>query len=378
MILILIPILAMLGLGFIVPGKTSPRMKPFLGTLFFVFSLLLGIRCFVSAEWFYPEADAITHVRGQIDHVLHTAGWQKKPLMILEGSSVTEFGINQELLQKKLQEQGIDVTIVKLALPGANHFERLFMMQMFLTKLASLSHHHEIEAIPVILMSEVFETYDQNPLNLFLKESHTQRSLVWLEPHYAMVAWKALCSSLQSKEHLSAMILEHLCLNRFAVGIFSTLELLNYNKKVLGFSSLQKTKETFCYQKTKEDVEKTILSPPSTAEKMIVPPPGWMIYYQELFAQMGSVVHALIFYGLPTLEMEQYNYQKAFAQALPPHTLMLGPASTQFIKKLLNEKNWFDSVHPQGPGAYLFTTWLCNQIAINWSEIMAMHWQYSP
>lgn len=374
MILVIIPILAMLGLGFILPGKTPPRMKPFLGIAFCVFSLLFGVRWFISAEWFYPHADAITHVRGQVDHLIHSPGWENKPLVILEGSSVTEFGIDQELLEKTLHEHGINATVLKFSLPGANHFERLFMLELFIKKVVQIYPHHPFEKAPVVLLSEVFQIYDQNPLDHFFKESNTLRSLIWLEPHNAFMAWKALRASSQEKKNITWIMLEHLFLNRFAVGIFSALQPLNYNKKDWGFFPLTKTKGSFCYKKSKEAFEKIILDTSPTLLKNHTPPAGWMIYYQELFAQIAPYVHTLVFYAIPTLDIEEYQYQNAFCRSLPTHTMMLGPASPRFMKKLLDEKNWFDEVHPEGPGAYELTTWLAKKITQRWSEILKTKW----
>jgi hypothetical protein len=375
MILVLIPILAMLALGLIVPGKTPLKLKSFLITLLLCFSALLGLRFLISSKWFYPEADAITHVRGQVDHLLHTPGWQKKPVLILEGSSATEFGINPELLEKKLAEKGIEVTVLKFSLPGANHFERLFMMQVFLQELGKIPHD-ALKQAPAILLSEVFDAYDQNPIYLFFKEANTQRSMVWLEPHNALMAWKSLKASLQENKNLTWIMLEHLLLNRFAVGIFSTLEPLSYQKKVSQFCPLQKTKGTFDYTKTKEAFEKSMTASPN-AEKITIPLPGWMIYYRELYEQMGTMIHSLVFYALPVLEVQRREYQTAFAAALPPHTMMLGPASLKFMKTLLQENYWFDGVHPTAAGAPLFTEWLAEEIASHWSEIRATRWKFS-
>ena len=269
----------------------------------------------------------------------------------------------------------MDVTLLKFSLPGANHFERLFMIQVFLRELGKI-HRDELEQAPAILLSEVFDTYDQNPIHFFFKESNTQRSLVWLEPHNALMAWKALKTSQQGNENLTWIMLEHLLLNRFAVGIFSTLEPLSYQKKVSQFCPLQKTKGTFDYAKTKEAFEKAMIST-HNSKKMTKLPPSWMIYYRELYEQMGTKIHALVFYALPVLEVQRREYQTSFAAALPPHTVMLGPASFKFMKTLLQKNYWFDGVHPTAAGAPLFTEWLAEEIASHWSEIRATRWKFS-
>lgn len=60
------------------------------------------------------------------------------------------------------------MTLLKFSLPGANHFERLFMMQVFLQELGKIPRD-ELKQAPAILLSEVFDAYDQNPIYLFLR-----------------------------------------------------------------------------------------------------------------------------------------------------------------------------------------------------------------
>jgi hypothetical protein len=181
---------------------------------------------------------------------------------------------------------------------------------------------------------------------------------------------------MQRNENLTWSMLEHLLLNRFAVGIFSTLEPLCYQKKIAHFCSLEKTKETFEYTKTEEAFQKAMTAS-HASEKMIMPPPGWMIYYRELYQQMGTMIHSLVFYALPVLEVQRREYQTAFAAKSPAHTVMLGPASPTFMKTMLHHNYWFDGVHPTAAGALFFTDWLAGELFSHWSEVITTRWKLS-
>lgn len=372
--LILIPILAMLALEFIIPGKNKLSAKMLLCMMGSGVALLMMLRLLLPTAWIYPEAETVTRVRWQVAHLLKVKDWKKKPILLFEGSSVTEYGINGELLEQLLSRKGIPVTVLQFSLPGANHFERLFMLQLFLEELGK-SHRQELAAAPTILFSEVFDAYDQDPLYLFKKEAYSLRAIQWLHPWNALAAWKASRVNHDGKDaSLSWELFEHVLLNHFSVGIFSSLQPLNYKKKMNAFCPLSGTKKTFDYQKAAKEFEASLLLP-STATSIKIPYTGWLVYYRALYEELGGACHALVFYALPTLEPQRRAYQNAFTQHVPPHTTMLDPASSAFMQTLLHQENWFDGVHPQGAGAILFTEWLAEEIVQQWSQIVATPWK---
>ena len=372
--LVLIPILAMLALEFIVPSKKKPSVKMLLSIICGGFIFLVVMRLLLPTAWIYPEAETVVRVRWQVDHLLKTKEWQKKPVLIFEGSSATEYGINGRALEQMLAKRGIPVTVIQFSLPGANHFERLFMLQLFLEELGK-KHCEELAAAPTLLFNEVFDAYDQDPLYLFKKEAYSLRTIQWLHPWNALIAWKAAHVNDGTKNDISSWtLLEHLLLNHFSVGIFSSLEPLNYKKKMNAFCPLNGTKKTFNYTKTAQEFEASLLLPPAT-NALKIPSTGWHVYYKELYEELGGICHSLVFYALPTLEPQRRAYQVAFAEHLPSTTTLLGPASPDFMKALLREGNWFDGVHPQGAGAILFTTWMAEEIAEHWSQILATRWK---
>ena len=364
--LVLIPILIMLALEFIVPGKKRITATSFFFLVGGGFFLFLLLRFFVPTAWIYPEGDAVTRVRGQVEHLLSTKDWQKKPVIILEGSSATHYGINGALLEKLLAAQDMPVTVLQFSLSGANHFERLFMLQVFLEEMGA-RHCEELKKAPTLLLSEVFDAYDQEPLYLWQKEAYSARAFVWTTPRNLLAAWQGVGE--QGSYFWS--LLEHLLLHQFSVGIFSSMQPLNYRKKMESFFPLTGTKKTFHYAEAQKTFEKAITAPAVNAALSL---PGWKSYYQELHQEFGEVVGFMGFYALPTLEAQRGSYQLAFAHCLPSRTTMLGPASPAFMKSLLHEEIWFDGVHPQSQGALLFTQWLADEIVKNWSQLLARPW----
>lgn len=368
--LIFIPILAMLLLEFVVPGKKRISIKTFFIVFGLVFLLFLGIRTSVPSGSIYPEGEAISRVRGEVSYLLHKKDWQKKPVFILEGSSATAFGVNGRLLEKFLLEKGIDVTVLQLSLSGASHFERLFMLRLFLEELGK-TQSKQLQKAPGILFSEVFDAYDQNLLYLFSKEAYTQRTMTWMTPSIAWNAWKSRSLNNQGSEVSSWMLLEHLFLNQFSVGQYSSMLPLNYQKKMDGFFPLSGTKKGFDYKKVRGDFKQNATVQEISSQLLSK---AWKIYYDLLYQDLSGVLQGLVFYALPTLEVSRRSYQYAFAAHLPPQTIILGPASLENMKVFLEERYWYDGVHPQGKGAVVMTQWLADQIAAKWPQIKSSHW----
>ncbi len=369
--LILIPIIAMLALEFVIPGKKKVCTRTFFLMLGGVLILFFLLRSFLPASLVDPEGEAVVRVESQIDHLLKRKGWQKHPVIILVGSSATQYGVNGRALEQLLVQAGLPVTVLQFSLSGANHFERLFMLRLFLEEIGA-EHREELKKAPTLLLCEVFDAYDQSPLYLFKKEAYTRRAMTWFEPAQAWAAWNAWRASGRDKDISYWTLWEHFLLNRFAVGSFSTLEVPRYNKKIEPFFPLTGTKKTFQYHQAEATFREA--KPSSHLHELY---PGWKNYYQTLFQEMGGVVTSLGFYALPTLEPQRRAYQDAFAASLPYHTTMLGPASAEVMNTLLQEKNWFDGVHPQGQGAVLVTCWLAEEILEKWKLLFETQWKLS-
>lgn len=333
-----------------------------------VIFLFLILRSFLPASLVDPEGEAVVRVRSQVDYLLKHKGWQQHPVIILVGSSATQYGVNGLALEQLLIQAGLPATVLQFSISGANHFERLFMLRLFLEEIGA-EHRGELKKAPTLLLYEVFDAYDESPLYLFKKEAYTQRAITWFEPTQAWASYKAWRASGRDKEISYWTLWEHVLLNRFAVGSFSSFETPRYNKKIEPFFPLTGTKKTFHYNETEKTFRETKVLP--VFQSLY---PGWKSYYQTLFQEMGGIVTSLGFYALPTLEPQRRAYQDAFAAALPAHTTMLGPASGEVMNSLLDEKNWFDGVHPQGQGAMLVTRWLAEEILEKWTHLVETRW----
>ena len=371
--LVLIPIIAMLSLEFIVSGKRKPSAKTLLSMMGCGILFLIALRLVLPTAWIYPEGEAIMRVRAQVNHLLSVKNWQKKSVLIIEGSSATSYGINGRALEQILIDHGRPVTVLQLSMLGASHIERLFMLQLFFQELGK-QHQQELRQAPTILLSEVLESYDQEPLFSFRHRDYTNRSIEFLSRWNAYLTWKTSCKK-NTDDAFLRKIVKAASLNGFLGGIFSSFQPLNYRKQTESFCPISDASKTFDYTKKATSLKDFLRHPPAT-NLADIPSEGWSVYYQELYQECSDTIHSLVFFTTPTLQPSDITYQTSFSQHRPPSTIMIGPVFSDHVNdKLLQEKNWGDEIHFKKEGASIFTQWLADQIIEHWSQILATPWK---
>ena len=223
------------------------------------------------------------------------------------------------------------------------------------------------------MLSEVLESYDQEPLFTFRHRGYTNRSIEFLSPWNAYLTWKVSYKK-NTDDAFLRKIIKASSLNCFLGGIFSSFQPLNYRKQTESFCPVTDASKTFNYTKKATDLKSFFKYPPAT-NLVGIPSAGWSFYYQELYQEESDIIHSLVFFTTPTLQPSDITYQTAFSQHLPPSTTMIGPVSNNSMDQFLQEKNWYDELHMQEAGVPIFTQWLADQIIEHWSQILATPWK---
>src|SRR5260370_31094828 len=101
--------------------------------------------------------------------------------MGVEGGSLPMKGLDGNRVQTVLTQRGIPAVILQLSSAGANHAERYQYLKEFMEALRP-DQIDALRRIKVVLCHEVELGYDRNPLNGFLRNGSTCRSLRSLGP----------------------------------------------------------------------------------------------------------------------------------------------------------------------------------------------------
>lgn len=346
-----------------------------------VLVLFLSLRALVPDEQAFIGSDAARRVRAQVRDLQKKPNWWEKDILIVEGSSVAAYGIDNREVEAALAARGWDPVVLQLALPAANHFERTFLLEAFFRSLPR-ADRDKIRAARVVLLKEVFDLYDRNPLCLFDKEEYQERAKVYMNPKNAMQSWSAYAASLPQEmpfvERASGLfstgilIAERLLMNRFGAGALSDMRPVSWKKRTRAFHALSGTTPGFSYDAAVNSLNDT--SDPESAWPWSGFPPGWLACLRHEKQALGDDVDAVAFFAMPVLERKRLSYQKVFSKELPNGTVMIGPPTSSQLHPFLTKDYWFDRAHPTGPGATEFSRWLAGELLLGRSRLQVAGW----
>jgi hypothetical protein len=346
-----------------------------------VLALFLCLRAMVPDEQVFIGSDAARRVRAQVRDLQKKPNWWEKDILIVEGSSIATYGIDNREVEAALAARGWDPVVLEFALPAANHFERTFLIEAFFRSLPR-ADRDKIRAARVVLLKEVFDLYDRNPLCLFDKEEYQERAKVYMNPSNALQSWKAYAASLPqsmpfveraSDLFLSGILIgERLLMNRFGAGALSDMKPVSWKKRTQAFHALSGTTPGFSYDAAVNSINDT-----SDLESTLPWsgfPPGWLACFRHEKQTLGDDVDAVAFFAMPALEPKRLSYQMGFSKGLPDGATMIGPPTSSQLQPFLRKDYWFDRAHPTGPGAAEFSRWFAGELLLRRSLMQDGGW----
>ena len=380
-ILVLIPVAALVLVSSVKYSGNRIPVWPCILAVAGVLALFLCLRANIPDEQVFINSDAARKVRAQVRDLQKKPKWWEKDILIIEGSSITAFGIDNREVEAALAAQGWDPVVLQLSISGANHFERTFMIGAFFRNL-SPADRNQIRNARVVLLKEVFDTYDNNPLSLFDKDEYQERAKVYMNPSNALQVLRAFAASLpeeipllervSSLSHYGRLIGERLLMNRFCAGALSDMNPDVWKKRTQAFHALSGTKPGFDY----DTMVKSSARIPGTEQSLPWSslPPGWLacFHYEKLI--LGGDIDAVAFFAMPTLEPQRAVYQRRFSRSLPEGAIMIGPPSSDQLQPFLQKEYWFDGVHPTGLGAAKFSRWFAGELLLRRARLRDAGW----
>lgn len=365
--LVIIPILALLGLQFVSLGGKRPSLKS--AAAVWVIGLLLFAvgRTLVSEELLFRESEVVRRVQIQLRHLRKEKNWPDRPIIILEGSSLSLVGINGEALEKNLRAAGRDAIVLQFNLAGGNHVERLHLLKLFFDSLTK-KEREKFRAAQIIMLSEVMRRYDEHPLVFLTKDEYADRARVYLNPENTWTAWQLHADDTSPEKGTVPVLVENAFANIFAIGTFSDMKIPGRIRGIGGYFPLKSTDPNFNLKKAWESVE--IECKPITTEH---PFPWWDTYYEKLRTSSDGLIDHAAFYALPTLAGEERAYQATFQTHRPAQSIMLQPDS-EVYQSLRQDGVWFDPYHVREKGAEMTTEWLAREIIRHWDDLTKTPW----
>jgi len=365
--LVIIPILALLALQFVSLGGKRPSLKR--AAVVWVIGLLLFAvgRTLVPEELLFRDSEVVRRVQSQLRHLRKEKNWPDRPIIILEGSSLSLVAINGEALEKALRAAGRDAIVLQFNLAGGNHVERLHLLDLFFDSL-SQKEREQFRAAQVIMLSEVMRRYDEHPLVFLTKNEYADRARVYLNPANTWIAWQLHAEDKSPEQGMVPALVENAFANIFAIGTLSDMKIPGRIRGIGGYFPLKNTDPNFNLETAWDRVE--IESKPIKTEH---PFPWWSRYYETLQARSGGLIDHAAFYALPTMDGEERAYQATFRTHGPEQSIMLQPNS-EIYQSLRQDGVWFDPYHVREKGAEMTTDWLAREIILHWDDLTRTPW----
>ena len=292
-------------------------------------------------------------------------------ILIIEGSSVTSRGVNGGALERSLRAAGIPVTVLQLSLSGANHLERLQLLQNFANSLSS-SDWNRLRRSRLILGHEVQALYDRDPLLNYGNNPFTSTTLAYSNPDNLPILVNWITNRYDLRE---------LWNRRFDLPLIATQFL--YNALRISYLQLRDTANGavltagFQPETKRADFRPVGLLP-------IDFPPDPILSGRQAYSRvtrwnasrdaafrsiLKGTVRSELFFSLPGWLSYEFNYDNWWADAHPDQLFFNGNRP-QIRTRLREPGLWNDPGHLANSGAEIYTE--------EFAAFLKEHWPAQP
>lgn len=314
----------------------------------------------VNAGW-VPDTEVsrlIKYVAPRLDAAL--ADPSTSLVILLNGSSLSHRGVDGRRLEDALSERlRVRVAVAQLSIPGSNHLERDLILRR-LTKALSANGKKKLATMPVLVLWEVHQGYDANPLAHFDRNQGTARAFDHLDVRNGFY-WARLVAQTSASARKDALIwapevVRHMAISAAGVGAFEwhtpRSDLIELEGFVQARQRLVPKVADLAH-----NVEKMKLEPeqviPAYVDTHLIP---------RYLARLASQRKSVIFFSPPTRVVWQMAYVNQFCEQRPL-SVCVGFANRNLLRSLDDRRYWFDGSHLSVEGAVVYTDWLAPVLA---------------
>jgi hypothetical protein len=280
-----------------------------------------------------------------------------KYVFVVEGSSLTWNGFDGERVQTVLVQHGIPAVVIQLSAAGANHAERYEFLKEFVDALRP-DQLDALRRAKLVLCHEIELGYDRNPVNNFLRNGTTGRSLRYLTPaNLPMVfSWLAL------KYHPIEWVREHTVLtelvgcglfNLFHVGYVPRMQELPPPAATKPYVPNVVQSPDFAPQGSLASVQDSVLDQRLTASfKQNL---AWQRKRDSDFRKLfRGLQTSECYFGFPSWSKANADYN-VWKRLQVSHALFYDGKGTPLMEELNSPALWYDQLHLQQPGAEIYS-----------------------
>ncbi len=270
------------------------------------------------------------------------------PILLLVGSSLTQYGLDEKRLADDLAQAGHPVRVLRLGYGGMSSLERLY----YLRRLIDAGFH------PQWVLFEISAYYDNDPLLQFRHNLYSANMIQCMDLTTALLSLRWVVSTdpqgLADRLSDAYHVLTHLLLHEVHVGFFQQAEPWS---QIRGDSISYIPRPSPLL--TRSGIARRIDAAQQAMAKPLPPavaPSSWALtVYRDLQGSLrGSGVANTLFYAVPTLVPKEIRYDRAFCGERD----CIYPDRPSIFAALNSVGDWLDYSHLYGPGREMTTDWL--------------------
>jgi hypothetical protein len=306
-----------------------------------------------------------------VEHLHQTKPVPGEYILIIEGSSVTTRGLDGAALERSLRTAGVPVTVLQLSLSGANHLERLQLLENFANSL-SLDDWRRLRESRLIFGHEVQALYDRDPLLNYGENPFTSTTLAYSNPDNlpTLINWIADRYDLPELWHRRSnlqLVATQFLYNALRVSYLQMRDTPSSAAACAGFQPAPK----------RTDFRPVGLLPidfppdPVLSGRQAYPRiTRWNLGRDAAFRSVfKGIVYSELFFSLPDWLPYEFNYDNWWSVAHPNQLFFNGNRS-QIRARLREPELWNDPGHLATSGAKIYTEEL--------AQFLKKHWPAQP
>ncbi len=280
-----------------------------------------------------------------------------RPIILLVGSSLTQHGIDRDLLAERLLAAGHPVTIGRLGFGGMSIPERYHYASQYLAA---------ARRRPSLVLFEISAYYEVEPLKQLQQNLYSDQEVAGMgfDTTWFSLAWvlgQGDDLPLAQRITLASEVLRHFLLNVVHAGFAQRGIMRDARLVPKSFDSAEQKRMSLGDEFLARALARAVIpldDPPRGAI-----PSRWLVDILDREIEMfrGDGATGFGFYQTPTTLPQEFTYALRFCAATSAYPCILADDPTLHAG-LSHDSDWYDEYHLIGPGRRLYTLWLADRL----------------
>jgi hypothetical protein len=275
-----------------------------------------------------------------------------RPILLLVGSSYSQYGIDETGLETALDAAGHKMTVARLGFGGLSIPERLYYIRRYLAA---------AKQQPAIVLFEIAAYYDTQPLKMFERNLFTRREIAALDADNLRLSLDWVWGpdgEPSNRLTLTAELLAHFALRALEAGFLPNS---------IWQAALPASRFSGTPPKTAHFTDAAIIADLAKGRSGAAMAPVPSLWTRQTIAEEIRLFRAggvarFGFYAPPSRYAGEPIYARQFCRAVTEYPCI--PAEDPALLDALgHDEDWLDDTHLQGPGRERYTAWLADRLA---------------